>query len=366
MPSRETEAGRRAMLKFSRPVTAHLRPASSRLFSVARDWFVGRAPEPSCSPPVASQLRGETLERTFAFGDGAAMVAVTTEPSDRALLDPARPAVLILNAGIIHRIGPSRNSVDLARHLAREGFFVMRFDLSGIGDSESRKDNLTMEEHAVLDVRQAMAHLRETRGFERFVLVGLCSGADNALRVARHDAAVVGAVLLDGYGYKTPGYFVRYYARRALHWENYPSAARRLASRTFRRAQKGLRDRFGLPETEPSSLVVTPQWERVFPSREAFAADLQALVDRSVTLLFIYTAGVERYYNYAEQLAESVPEVDFRGLVDTEYFADSDHTITEQHSKAQLVTRTVAWFRRHFPSGERGGPVSPSSRAAQG
>jgi hypothetical protein len=101
-----------------------------------------------------------------------------------------------------------------------------------------------------------------------------------------------------------------------------------------------------------------PQWERVFPSREQFAADLGALVARNVQLLFIYTAGVDRYYNHDGQLAESVPEVNFDGLVDTAYFEDSDHTITELESKARLVATTVTWFRRHF-----GAPASNDSDA---
>ncbi len=291
----------------------------------------------------------EAKERTFTFGDGATMVAITTEPSGTTPPDATRPAVLVLNAGIVHRIGPSRNGVELARALAREGFLVMRFDLSGIGDSESRRDDLSMEEHAALDVRQAMDHLRTTRGFERFVLVGLCSGADNAFRVAGRDPAVVGAVLLDGYGYRTPGYFVRYYARRGTRWKAYVPTARRLAGRLLTRTRQRLEDLRGVAREMPTTLEVVPQWERIFPSRDDFAAGLRALIAREVKLLFIYTAGVDRYYNHDEQLARSVPDVDFRGLVDTAYFADSDHTITELESKARLLTTTVAWFRRRFP-----------------
>src|SRR5262245_2725973 len=111
------------------------------------------------------------------------MVGLLSEP-DPGVGHPARPAVILLNAGIVHRIGPARNMVEIARLLAQAGFLAMRFDLSGIGDSDTRRDGLSMEEHAVIDVGQAMDYLHRTKAVSRFVLMGLCSGADNGFRVA--------------------------------------------------------------------------------------------------------------------------------------------------------------------------------------
>lgn len=272
-------------------------------------------------------------ERTFTFGDGAAMVAITSEAS----VDPALPAVLLLNAGIVHRIGPARNTVEVARALAAEGFLAMRFDLSGIGDSEARSDTLSIEDRAALDLRQAMDHLERTRGVSRFVLFGLCSGADNGFRAAKEDPRVVGAVLVDGYGYRTPRWYLHYYGRRALALGTY----RRLA----RRVVKRLAERRPRPEVEPTAVAPVPQWERVFPPREAFAADVRALARRNVKLLFVYTGGVERYYNHERQLHDAVPGAAF----DVRYFGDADHTITELETKARLRITTVQWLMRSFP-----------------
>ena len=328
------------------------------------------------SPPRSPQI----VERALTFGDGATLVAVTSETLP-ATADAGRPAVLVLNAGIVHRIGPARNSVELARHIAREGFFVMRFDLSGIGDSEPRKDGLSIEEHAVVDIRQAMDHLESARGVTRFVLVGLCSGADNSFRVAGLDPRVVGAVLIDGYGYRTREYYVRYFGRRSLKLSSYPGFARRLGGALVKRvrpgiaalasaAASGVRGRSSsrrreIVETEPTAVAPIAQWQRVFPPREVFVAELEVLVERGVKLLFIYTASVERYYNYDRQLGDCVRGLDLRGSVDAELFENSDHTLTELASKSRLRASTIGWLARRFPARPSPSPVldpeSPTS-----
>lgn len=70
-------------------------------------------------------------EETCVFGSANPLVGIITHPE----IDVGLPTVILLNAGLIHRIGPNRVYVRLARHLAGLGFQVLRFDLSGIGDS---------------------------------------------------------------------------------------------------------------------------------------------------------------------------------------------------------------------------------------
>src|SRR5690606_19688858 len=88
-----------------------------------------------------------------------------------------RPLVLVLNSGIIHRVGANRMSVALARRLAADGHDVVRFDLSGIGDSESRVDGLPPLDAGLADIREVIDSLEAARQARRFVLAGLCSGA---------------------------------------------------------------------------------------------------------------------------------------------------------------------------------------------
>lgn len=286
-------------------------------------------------------------ERATIFGDGAALLGIV---SPAGAVDPGRPAVLLLNAGIVYRVGPARNTVKLARRLARDGFLALRFDLSGLGDSEARDDALSMEEHASLDIRQAMDHLAKTRGVSRFVLVGLCSGADNGLRAAVQDPRVVGCVLMDGYGYRTPGYFLRYYGRRLGRWESWVGFGRRMTARLEHRLSEWAA-RARRPEGDglPTQAARVPQWQRKFPPRAAFEADLRELLERGVAMYFIYTSAMESYYNYQEQFQDAFPRLEMRGLIDTRFFESTDHTFTERHNQRALIDAVAAWTNRRFP-----------------
>src|SRR5262245_42364407 len=128
-------------------------------------------------------------EQAMQLGDQGYLVGVATRP---LRISANRPTVIFLNAGVIHRVGPHRMHVNLARRLACDGFTSLRLDLSGIGDSRQVLGAPTFRESAVADTRVAMDHLAAEGGDGRFVIFGLCSGADNALATAAVDDRVVG------------------------------------------------------------------------------------------------------------------------------------------------------------------------------
>ena len=75
-------------------------------------------------------------EKALLFGEGKSLVGIVTLPAESSPVD--RPGIVILNAGVLHRVGPNRVHVQMARALAELGFTVLRFDLSSIGDSRAR------------------------------------------------------------------------------------------------------------------------------------------------------------------------------------------------------------------------------------
>src|SRR5205085_6183975 len=81
------------------------------------------------TPAAELELPGarETLCR---FGADSHLFGVLTEPGEKRDL----PAVILLNAGSIHRVGPSRLYVRIARELAQDGFASLRLDHEGLGD----------------------------------------------------------------------------------------------------------------------------------------------------------------------------------------------------------------------------------------
>ncbi len=143
-------------------------------------------------------------EQAIAFGPRRSLVGVVTWPPtmDRSPAPPlGLPAVVLLNSGILHRVGPNRIYVRIARSLAAMGFLVLRFDFSGVGDSPPRDDNLLFEQSSLQEIEQAMAKLHTLAGSTRFVLMGLCSGAQAAFEAALSNPSVIGAVLINAGGH---------------------------------------------------------------------------------------------------------------------------------------------------------------------
>ncbi len=139
-------------------------------------------------------------EEVLQFGSKAALVGIVTTP-DEDMVAQSLPGIILLNSGLVHRVGVNRLHVRVARKLARLGFPVLRFDLSGLGDSSVRRDHLPFEKSAVLETREAMDAMHREMGLDRFVLMGLCSGAIVSFQTALLDQRVVGTALLNAGGH---------------------------------------------------------------------------------------------------------------------------------------------------------------------
>src|ERR1700761_8343217 len=118
-------------------------------------------------------------EKAVLLGKQHSLVGIMTRA---VVAEPGRnPTVVILNTGIVHRVGHHRMFVTLSRALAGSGFNVLRFDFAGIGDSEPRADSLPPLDSSLADISDVLDWLERERGITRVVLAGLCSGADYAI-----------------------------------------------------------------------------------------------------------------------------------------------------------------------------------------
>ena len=84
-------------------------------------------------------------EHVVQFGERRRLVGTLTEASG-----PRDGGFVLLNAGVISRVGPQRLNVTLARAIARIGFTAFRFDLSGLGASRAANGRLSYEAQALL------------------------------------------------------------------------------------------------------------------------------------------------------------------------------------------------------------------------
>jgi alpha-beta hydrolase superfamily lysophospholipase len=129
-------------------------------------------------------------ERPVFISSGATLFGIVTEPRPDEI---RRRAVILLNPGADFHIGASRMYVSLARRWARRGYFVLRLDLAGIGDSAARPGRTIDEvfpDEAMDDIRSAVAFMRSHYSIFDMTLVGLCSGAYHALRAAVNGVSV--------------------------------------------------------------------------------------------------------------------------------------------------------------------------------
>lgn len=285
------------------------------------------------------------IEKVLSFGPDGILAGVLAEPAPGRAI-PGAPAVLMWNVGINHHVGPYRINVELARRLAERGFCALRFDISGMGDSEVRRGAPAAMDRAVDDVREAMNVLERRRGIRTFVVVGFCSSVDAAHALALVDERVVGTAYLEGYAYRTRGFWIRYPLRflDRARWERY-------LSRRFPRFFSGPT---GTSAVDPSQAERGDRgsiYVRDIPRPEKFAADVRQMVQRGVRLFFVYVGG-DTDFNHAGQLREMIGRGRGAPRLELEFLPDADHTFFRLEDRARVVDVTCRWVDRHFGQAE--------------
>lgn len=140
-------------------------------------------------------------ERPVFLRAGTGLFGIVTEPAPD---EARRRAVILLNAGATYHIGPCRMYVSLARRWARQGYFVLRIDLLGLGDSRQRPgrpDNEVFPPEALDDVAAGIEYMRSRYGIRDLTLGGLCAGAYHALRAAVAGLAVERLLMVNPQNY---------------------------------------------------------------------------------------------------------------------------------------------------------------------
>lgn len=283
-------------------------------------------------------------ERIVQFGEGQALVGIlTTEP---AILRPELPGVLLLNAGIIHHIGANRLNVKIARDFAKNGYPVLRFDLSGLGDSRPARSSEGFEAQNVRDIRAALDCLAREAGCSHAIAIGLCSGADNIYATAILDDRLRGLGLLDPYVYPSRMAHARYMLARAsepMRWINF---ARRKLGALFRalglgRAQSAQNER-KLPAND---------YVRTHPPLDDYATNLARLAGIGVQILMVYTVSCARSLNAPDQVFATFRPYGLERGLSVRIMSHADHVFTELATQRELIAGLLTWAARVTPAG---------------
>ncbi len=260
-------------------------------------------------------------ERLVRFGEGENLFGVVTPPSGPA--NNAAPFVIVLNAGVVHRVGPFGMSVGLARHLSSRGFSVLRLDQAGLGDSAPWPGTLSKEERIVRDGQAALDMLRSRFGARRFVVVGLCSGALAAHRIAL-ETELAGVCLLDGYAYPTRSFYLDAAARRFKH-EGGMALAHSLLQRTKVALGLSPPSSRGRAREQDDRTALMESFFDDWPPREQAQAELEQILAKGTRALFQYTGGWSDFVD-ARQFDEMFPKLAHRERVEIRYLPHVDHT----------------------------------------
>jgi pimeloyl-ACP methyl ester carboxylesterase len=187
--------------------------------------------------------------------------------------------------------------VKMARAWAARGYRSLRFDLAGIGDSRlaaGYSKTRLYSKGSTVDVQTAMDALGAF-GCDRFILVGLCSGAYVAFQTARTDERVAGQILMNPRrlawregdtleSVMTQSYKSTHFYRKAL-----------LAPRTYFRLLRGEIDVRGISKRVGSLALarLSRAGERLRtgrPTEEEVLANVRQLCNRGTSLLLIVGA----------------------------------------------------------------------------
>ena len=273
-------------------------------------------PEASHAATRGADAYRESLVQLGAEGHLVGTLVQPTGPS-------ASVGVLFVNAGVIHRIGPHRIHVKLGRALAQDGVPSLRLDLTGLGDSGRAGGTDGMLAQVRRDIRAALDLLAQRTGLSRFVIIGICSGAEYGYQYALDDERVAGLVMVDGYSFgNRRTRMLRYLLRlRTLTWPETPVD-------------------YGLPV-----LTVTD-----------FGQGLAERARRGCPCYLVFTGSVLQRYNHASQFddvmrAAPLSAEDRSAIardVQSVFLPDIDHTMSTLRGQRVYTRHVRQWLAKQL------------------
>jgi alpha-beta hydrolase superfamily lysophospholipase len=343
---------------------AHASKVPTGAIASALDWLAARSEEALTRSPVAdngevtAQIAedGTLLRETATFLDANRIVfGIVSEPA--APTSSPRDVVLILNSGTIHRIGPSRLYVAIARGCAARGIPAIRLDLSGVGDSGLRAGetaNSPYAESARLDVREAVEFAAKRYPDARVHLVGLCSGAYHGFKAAVAGLPLHSIVVVNPLTYFwKPGMSLEYadfqitsetnrYARSSRSLSSWLKLLRgqvnvRAAARVF---WKRFQVRAKNSMRELARLVG-------FRLQDDLASELLGIARQRTEIYFVFSASDPGHSMLLEQGGRIVGKLVRSEKMRIAIVKGADHTFTSHWNRDQLLALVAEHLERH-------------------
>lgn len=273
-------------------------------------------------------------EIPLAFGPDRSLLGVLSTPA-RGESTPI--ACLMLNAGATHRVGPGRIHVKLARQLAERGVSSLRMDLSGFGDSGVAQGAEHARVQAVRDLQAAMDQVESMLGIRRFVVIGLRSGAANALALAVADSRVVALSMFDGFAFPSRRSLWERRARQVLAAVGNPG----LVGKTAR----WLSPKAGTPSAQSAQSAHSDDCVSSDADRALFRRSMLQLSEREIAVMLTYSGSAHVVDHDRDQLGALAHEPFMRD-VDYRFLPDVDGNLTSIASQQSFMAAVTDWVLR--------------------
>jgi pimeloyl-ACP methyl ester carboxylesterase len=303
---------------------------------------------------------------TFLNKDGRKLFGMIHAPDSGK---PRTTPIILLSPGIKSRVAPHRLYVKLARQRSSRGFLVLRFDFSGLGDSEGTVEEPVVADfygsvqtgRYVNDTRAAMDWMEREYKISRFVLAGLCGGAITGLLTGARDQrvdALIGfgiPVILDS----TQLDSTRYLTSGELNeWRNgYLSKLTNLKSwirvLTFKTNYRVLLEAFGglqrAKEVAAAPACMPGKTDQVGNFNPLFPNAFEAMVStRKMLLIFseadrLWSICQERFAQPFEAKLER-----YRDNLEVYLVRDASHIFSFIEWQHDLLEQICSWLNRNY------------------
>jgi pimeloyl-ACP methyl ester carboxylesterase len=360
----------------------HFAQVPMQAIGTIAQWLGRAADDPDCAASLTCSARtapGATAadiscasadpilrEELCCLQDSPHLFGILTERKQAVASE--RPFILLVNAGSSYRIGPGRLYVRLARELARDGFRCLRLDLNGLGDSvaaNSLYENDPYPATAFQDIESAFAFARNQLGAERFVLMGLCSGAYAAFQAAVQSPtnSLVESVLINPLTFFWEDGMSLEASPQAnwSTWLLYLQAAtdlgnwKKLLGGKSRLGVLGtlgnVARRLGLlrqPHLADKPFAAARAGCYGHPTKENLARDLQQAAAAGRHLTMIFAATDPGYFLLRCQAGRTAKRLQQTGDLTLSLIPDADHTFSVEEGRRCVIASIAAHLRSRY------------------
>jgi hypothetical protein len=170
----------------------------------------------------------------------------------------------------------------------------------------------------------------------RFVLVGLCSGADHAVLYAHEDARIVGLILMDPTMPPTARYYFHYIVqrlRKLRSWISVATGRSGVAALMVAHLRNRVRSTTQLQGLTLQNLQFSAYLAQCYRSAAA----------RGIATLSVFTSMSARH-TYQRQMLDAFPDISSHRSLRLEFFPNSDHLFSTDAERARLFRVIADWL----------------------